>query len=127
MINTDKVATQVANHLHANFGFAVTAEPPEESRSRDGSHYFNMAIEQSFGVFAMIIKDAEVRVRVSELTDAPQGEKFYVHIALHYNHVSGGSNGSNVGTIWLGEDYSIVHTRMEGVPVGRPVEADQTA
>lgn len=90
---------------------------------RTSSHgsrtHFEMDVTQDFGVFASVIQTAQLSVyyeahypnRDAGMADAtPAG--FWVNISLSYAHPGGGSNGSNVMTIWLDADLKLTALRL---------------
>ena len=65
-------------------------------------------IAQDFGIFAMVIKDAQVTACAEQINDANFGMGYWVRIQLDYTHPSGGRNGSGIGTVWFKEDGTVV-------------------
>lgn len=104
-IDLTVVGKVIAADIATRFGQTVDAQPHDISHKGEDS-YLTLDIEQNFGAFKMIINDAKLRLRVANCTDGTT----YVAVSLNYSHVSGGTNGSNVGTWWL-RDGEIEHFR----------------
>lgn len=110
-MDNEYIATLVAAQIAASFGHTVKAEPFEESRSRGGDQFFSLPIEENFGIFSMVMKDAHVRIAAGKVESEEHGEHYNVRAALHYSHVSGGSNGSNIGTYWFTKTGELIGFR----------------
>ena len=76
--------------------------------------FFDMAIRQNLGIFAMVIKDAKISVTCEPMVDPKIGKCYWVQINLSYNHPSGGSNGSTIGTVWMNEKFEVIDIRKPG-------------
>lgn len=105
------IATLVAAQIAATFGHTVKTEPYEESRSRGGDQFFSLPIEGGFGIFSMVMKDAHVRISAGKVESEEHGEHYSVRAGLHYSHVAGGSNGSNIGTYWFTKTGELIGFR----------------
>lgn len=110
-MDIELIATKVAEQLNEQFGHQVIASTFNESRTRGGDEHFSLPIKGDFGIFNMIMKSAEVRVSVGTVQNEANGEHYHVHTALHYTHVSGGSNGSNIGTYWFAKTGELIGFR----------------
>lgn len=97
------IAKAVATKIGSVFDHSVEAKPFDEGRSRSGNTHFSLPIQNKFGIFDMVIAEAWLRVSAGEVTSKEGETQTSVQIALHYKHVGGGSNGSNIGTLWLNE------------------------
>lgn len=95
-IDMTAICALVAADIATRFGHCVDAQPTDISHKGDES-YATMEIEQSFGVFAMVIASAELHLRAAVCSDGST----WVAVNLRYRHVTGGSNGSTVGTWWI--------------------------
>ena len=109
--DNDRIAALVAKQIEERFGHKVEAEPYNESRTRLGERYFDLPIEQEHGIFGMIVSETHLKIRAGEVEDAENGKHTSVFVALHYEHVSGGRNGSNVGTFWFADDGGLIAFR----------------
>lgn len=110
-MDNDFIAALVAAQIATTFGHKVSANPYEESRSRGGDQFFSLPIDGSFGIFSMIMKDAHIRIVAGKVESAEHGEHYNVRAALHYTHVGGGSNGSNIGTFWYTKKGELIEFR----------------
>lgn len=110
-IDIDMVAEAIAKEIQSRFGFAVDADPYDTSRTRSGDEYFDLPAPADYGIFKTIMKHAWLRVRVGRVKVGEADEHLCVFIALHYDHVSGGSNGSNIGTMWIDYDGNVMSFR----------------
>ena len=81
---------------------------------RGATESFDMAIRQNLGIFAMVIKDAKISVTCEPMVDPKIGKCYWVQINLSYNHPSGGSNGSTIGTVWMNEKFEVIDIRKPG-------------
>lgn len=95
-IDMTAICAIVAADIATRFGHCVDAKPTDISHKGEES-YATIDLEQSFGVFAMVISFAEMHLRASVCSDGST----WVAVNLRYKHVSGGSNGSTVGTWWI--------------------------
>jgi hypothetical protein len=95
-IDMTAICALVAADIASRFGHCVDATPSDISHKGETS-YATMEIEQSFGVFAMVIASAELHLRAAVCSDG----SIWVPVDLRYKHVTGGSNGSTVGTWWI--------------------------
>ena len=109
--DNETIASLVAEQIKERFGHEVEAAPFNESRSRSGDAYFSMPVAQQHGVFDMIIKESHLQVSAGEVECPEEGKHISVRVGLHYSHVSGGSNGSNVGTFWFRKDGTLINFR----------------
>ena len=66
-----------------------------------------MEIKQDFGIFAMVIKKAHVHVAF-EKSDHNGETRYWVPINLSYEHPSGATNGSGIGTMWFNESGDLL-------------------
>lgn len=110
-IDIHKIAALVAAQIKERFGHEVEAKPYTVSRTRSGDQYFSLPIKQDHGIFDMIIADSHLRLSAGEVEDAENGKHVSVRVGLHYNHISGGSNGSNVGTFWCSKSGELINFR----------------
>lgn len=90
------VAVAIAADIAVRFGHEVNPSPEEATESR-GTHSLTLGIEQSLGIFDMVVTEACVKLRA----EAAEDGSIWVQGALHYEHVSLGRNGSNIGTWWV--------------------------
>lgn len=97
-IDFDAISTAIATDLTTRFGHSVGAIPEDVNENRHGM-YGHLKIEQTFGIFAMVISSARINLRAESLEDGA----VWVQVGLSYEHPSGGRNGSNIGTYWLRE------------------------
>ena len=95
-IDVDAIAATVAADIATRFGFKVDPQTNDVTHRGD-SRYCTLAIEQSLGVFAMVVKTACVHLHMEPVDDGT----IWVLGSLHYSHTSGGTNGSNIGTWWI--------------------------
>jgi len=109
--DNDRIAELVAEQIATRFGHSVEATTYEESRTRSGEQFFSLPIEQKHGIFDMIVGETHLKLRAGEVEDADNGKHTSVFVALHYEHVSGGRNGSNVGTFWFADDGGLIAFR----------------
>lgn len=73
-------------------------------------------IESKFGAFNLIIKDAHVSV-ILRSGDNPKSDEFFnAHVQLGYNHHEGGSNGYDIGWVWLDSDGQVTNSRVKSKP-----------
>ena len=110
-IDIDMVAAAVALEIWNRFGFMIGTSPQNASRTRGGEEFFELDAPKDYGIFKTVIKDANVKVRAGKVKEGEEDEHLCVFVALHYEHVSGGSNGSNIGTMWLNYDASVIGFR----------------
>lgn len=96
LIDINAVAAVIAVDIANRFGTITISVPTEVSQSGD-AHYASIEIEQSFGVFKMVIAHADVRLRAEACEDGT----IWVRGDLRYKHPGGGSNGSTIGTWWV--------------------------
>lgn len=111
IIDNESIAALVAKQIEERFGHKVEAAPYDENRTRTGDRFFSLPIEQEHGIFGMIVSETHLKLRAGEVEDAENGKHTSVFVALHYEHVSGGRNGSNVGTFWFADDGGLIAFR----------------
>lgn len=110
-IDIDIVAKEIAAQIKSRFGFDIGPEPYNTMRARSGDEYFDLAAPHDYGIFKTIIKGAFIRVRTGVVKEGANDEHLSVMVALHYDHVSGGSNGSNIGTFWMSHEGALISFR----------------
>lgn len=110
--DNERIAALVAKQIKDRFGHSVDPAPYDESRTRSGERFFSLPIEQDHGIFGMIVSETHLKLRAGEVEDAENGKHTTVFVALHYEHVSGGRNGSNVGTFWFADDGGLINFRV---------------
>ena len=111
IIDITMVAGVVSRELAERFNVGVGPAPYNEANHRSGDMTFSLPVEQKLGIFKMIMKEAHIRVQAGSVTSNEHGEHVSIMVALHYNHVSGGSNGSNIGTIWVTKEGELIGFR----------------
>ena len=90
------IGALIAADITSRYGHKVDPEVKNPTENRHGE-YGHLDIEQTFGVFGMVIKTATVSLRAEPVSDGT----VWVLVSLSYEHTNGGSNGSNIGTYWL--------------------------
>lgn len=95
-INIAAIGALIAADIAIRYGHKVSPDIQGVTENRDGA-YGHLEIEQTFGVFSMIIKTAKVRVRAEPVSDGT----VCVMVSLAYDHTRGGNNGSGIGTYWV--------------------------
>lgn len=116
MLSNEQVAVLVAKKINQDFDILVSTTPLEEQtgRGRDPEQYFRLELTQEFGVFKMIMKSAWIKVRAGIVRPAEGSDdkpQLCVFVALHYDHLHGGSNGSNIATYWFDAEGNLVAER----------------
>lgn len=99
--------------LGAKLGFHL-----KNHEYRNGDYCAIFDIEQDFGVFNSIIKEANVYIilgsyDVQDEEDGPMRRVITARVELAYQHHGGGSNGHTVGRIWLDDQYNITDSITE--------------
>lgn len=95
-IDIAAIGALIAADIASRYGHKVSPHVKNATESRDGA-YGHLEIEQTFGIFAMIIKTAKVSLRAEPVSDGTT----WVLVSLSYDHLHGGSNGCNIGAYWL--------------------------
>lgn len=95
-IDVETVAATIAADIATRLGFKVDPQMTDVSHRGDSS-YCTLPIEQNLGVFAMVVKSAQVSLRMELVDDGTT----WVLGSLQYSHTGGGTNGSNIGTWWV--------------------------
>ena len=95
-IDPVEIAGIIALDIASRLGHQVDATP-SDVLERGKDIYFKMNLEQSFGIFAMVIKSAQISVHAAVCDDG----SIWVKVDLDYAHPSGGTNGSSIGTYWM--------------------------
>ncbi len=86
----------VAADLGTRFAMKVEPQPTDVSfKGEEG--YASLNVEQNLGIFASIIKFAEVHVRAAPQTDGTT----WLLVDLRYSHHGGGTNGCTIGRYWV--------------------------
>ena len=109
--DNDRIAALVAEQIKDRIGHSVDPAPYDENRTRSGEQFFSLPIEQEHGIFDMIVSGTHLKIRAGEVEDDENGKHTSVFVALHYEHVSGGRNGSNVGTFWFADNGELINFR----------------
>lgn len=127
MIDPIEIAKFLVAETDILFGLPLISQitPENVSKSRYGSVYFSLPVRQEHGIFSLVISQSYLQVSVTEqkatLKDFDGIDRenddpidiFCVHLGLHYQHPSGGSNGSNILTVWFDHDGKWLAYRKE--------------
>jgi hypothetical protein len=86
---------------------------PSEFDGTRQRKFFRMEIDQKLGIFDMIIKEAYIRVSWENINNDNKQE-YWIDLSLKYEHPGGGRNGSNIGTVWLNDEFELLDIRKPG-------------
>ena len=122
---TAQLATALAAVLNTQYPVLQVADLVSgETSSRSGRTFFTLPVSQDLGIFAAVIASVDLRVYYEKIDDhrddAFQGG-YWINAALSYTHPGGGSNGSDVATVWLDRDFNFTALRF---PDGRQVKGE---
>ena len=116
MLSNEQIANLVSVQLAKDHGLKVDPTLNGVSSGRDGDQYFDLDVNQEFGIFKTIIKRAWVGIRAGQVTVVNENDKKQTTVmaSLNYEHPSGGTNGSSICTYWF-EGEVLVNTRQNKV------------
>lgn len=122
----DALATIVQSHITNRSGVVslLTGEVVEDSEttSRHGERtFFNMVVHNDLGIFGTIIERVSFRVYYEKIDDG-----YWINTGLSYSHPGGGSNGHDVATVYLDDDFQLTAIRWPNGDLFRREEAKDT-